>query len=186
MTASVTADGWQLDATALPAVPRTYVQQNFTSCYAVDTEGIPRNDLAFRLHANGLCGEPPSAAAPACRLGAAINCVPRCALGHKHKLTDRRCAPAVVALAPSHAALGSGGQQAASAPAATPADRDEHAAASDGAGEAGADQQMAAAAAAGSDAQAAEARLDFSPKLLQAEFRKGRGPLLHADTILGR
>lgn len=95
-------------------------------------------------------------------------------------------AGAVVALAPSHAALGSGCQQAAAAPAATPADQDQHAAASDGAGETGANQQMAAAAAAGSDAQATAARLDFSPKLLQAEFRKGRGPLLHADSILGR
>lgn len=63
MSASSTAEGWQLDAQALPAVPRTYVQQSFTSHYAVDADGTPGNDLALRLHPNGLCGERASAAA---------------------------------------------------------------------------------------------------------------------------
>lgn len=57
MSASMAAEGWQLDAAALPVLPRTYVQHNFTSFYSVDTEGSPGHDLAFRLHANGLCGE---------------------------------------------------------------------------------------------------------------------------------
>ena len=94
---------------------------------------------------------------------------------------------AVVTLAPSHAALASQDVQAAAAGlAATPGQ--QGAASSAGGSEAQADQQTAAAAAAAvpTAPRSAEARLTFSAKLLQAEFRKGRGPLLHADTILGR
>ncbi len=86
MTPSLAAEGWQLDATALPPVPRTYVQQNFTSLYAIDTEGAPGNDLAFRLHANGLCGERRTAAAAAA--AAAVGCF--CSVAFRHERIQSR------------------------------------------------------------------------------------------------
>lgn len=147
---------WELDV-PLPAVPPTHVDENYRSLYAIDADGTPGNDLALRLHPNGLC---------------------------------------VVTLAPSHAALaaacdapsgsdeGQAEQQAAQPAAAAEEERQSTAAGS------GAEQQQqqphkqeTGVRACGSGPAA---RLALAPKLLQAEFRKGRGPLLQADTVLGR
>lgn len=146
---------WQLDVELPADRPRSHVESSYTSYYTTDAAG---NDVALRLHPNGLC---------------------------------------VITLAPTHAALragsGSGGGGAAAGAAA--AGSGDAAcvgavAAPPRSAEEGPGQQTAAqAAAAGSaapQAAAAAARVAFGPKLLQAEFRKGRGPLLHTDTVLGR
>lgn len=199
MSASSSAEGWQLDAADLPAAPRTYVQQSFTSYYAIDMEGAQGNDLALRLHPNGLCGERPSAAAAAAagsvhhQLALLLACDDlACSvsqwLSHQPRnISNRRFPRAVVTLAPSHAALVADSTEAAAAggPAAEPAATDaQQPAAGSTHQEPRAGQQTAAPTAAAP--QAAEAQLALSPKLLQAEFRKGRGPLLQSDTILGR
>lgn len=95
----------------------------------------------------------------------------------------------VVCLAPSHAALkdSSSGDDGASA--SQDAEGPEAAAAAGAAPQAAADGDSSApppAAAASVSAPPPQARLALSPKLLGATFRKGRGPLLMPDSILGR
>ena len=157
---------WSLDVQLPQGGPPSHLDA-YKSFYSLGDAG---NDLALRLHPNGLC---------------------------------------VVTLAPSHAALRLGGGAAAAAPPAASLEQDAAAEAPAEDGNGAAQQTTAAAAAAAAAAardaagtatagaagaeqaaaaQAAQgtARLALGPKLLQAEFRKGRGPLLQPDTVLGR
>lgn len=162
---------WELDV-PLPAVPPTHIEENYRSLYALDAGDTPGNDLALRLHPNGLCvvALAPSHAALAASHGSggsggeqqAAPDHPAAAQQHGVQPPAAEAAPAAGAAA-APAPGGAGGQQ--------------------GAGAAGGERQQAAARAADSSAAA---QLALAPKLLQAEFRKGRGPLLQADTVLGR
>ena len=154
-------EAWQLDV-ELPAIPPTHLDEAYSSHYALDVDGISGNDLVMRLHPNGLC---------------------------------------VVALAPSHAArrqpaatagggssrVAGGGAEPGAVAAASAAEADVPSGI-DGDAE-GAQQQTAAqqpSAAGCSQQQGGGARLVLGQRLLQAEFRKGRGPWLQLDTVLGR
>jgi hypothetical protein len=151
---------WQLDVDKLPERPLTHIQENYSCFYQLGDDG--GNELSFRLHPNGLC---------------------------------------LVGLAPYHAALQAAAAVCGSArsPAADPSAAAEPAAVmnvkgGDGEQQAGvvacdAGQQGAAPAAASSVQQqvdGGDVRVQMAQKLLQAEFRKGRGPLLQPETVLGR
>ena len=152
---------WSLDVAALPERPPTHIQESYSSLFLLDDGG---NDTSFRLHPNGLC---------------------------------------LVGLAPGHAAHcehagGSGGDQPGAAGQGAPTGQDVMLldSAADGVqgaraqqaqpGEDGSQQQQGILPPSAQQQSGGDARLALAPKLLQAEFRKGRGPLLQPDTILGR
>ena len=150
---------WQLDV-ELPAIPPSHLEEAYSSHYALDVDGIAGNDLVMRLHPNGLC---------------------------------------VVALAPSHAALrqpaatvgGSSSRTAGGAaePASAASESEAGLPAPSGINvDAEGVQQTAAQQppAASGPRLSGGARLVLGQRLLQAEFRKGRGPWMQLDTVLGR
>lgn len=155
---------WSLDVQLPPGGPPSHLDA-YKSLYSLGEAG---NDLALHLHPNGLC---------------------------------------VVTLAPSHAALQPGGGGGGDLPPAAATVQDGAAvqltancdaaaqqaasAAAEAAVEAAGTAAMAGAAGAEQPAAAQQAaqgaaRLALSPKLLHADFRKGRGPLLQPDTVCGR
>ncbi|KAI3434958.1 hypothetical protein D9Q98_003012 [Chlorella vulgaris] len=153
---------WQLDV-ELPAHPKTHIEETYNCCYKLVENG---NDLSYRLHPNGLC---------------------------------------LIGLAPEHAALrikgGGGESQPGQPPALSTAGPGADSASAgsvpqDGSqpaqlagGDAANQQQQDGAALSEAAAQRREgndARLVLTEKLVQAEFRKGRGPLLQVESVLGR
>jgi hypothetical protein len=153
---------WQLDV-ELPAHPKTHIEETYNCCYKLVENG---NDLSYRLHPNGLC---------------------------------------LIGLAPEHAALringGGGESQTVQPPALSTAGPGADSASAgrvlqDGSqpaqragGDAANQQQQDGAALSEAAAQrrdGSDARLVLTEKLVQAEFRKGRGPLLQVESILGR
>lgn len=166
---------WELDV-PLPAVPPTHIEENYRSLYAVGAGGTHGNDLALRLHPNGLCVitlAPSHAALAASRGGGAISGEQQAAA----KATGQQAgdqqpeAQQAAAATAAEAGVSAEGQQ--SGAAGTTAEQQQH-------------QQQQQPQQQRSGPKAAAARLELAPKLLQAQFRRGRGPLLQAETVLGR
>ena len=168
-------DEWELDV-ELPAIPPTHLDEGYTSLYALDVGGTAGNDLVMRLHPNGLCV---IALAPS---HAALR-QPSAAGGGGGSSSQAAQGGGSSATAATNAS-GAGGPQrdaeAAQQPAAAPAAGQQPAAQQQ--------QQQPAAVAVDNSQQAGGegARLVLGQKLLQAEMRKGRGPGLQLESVLGR
>ncbi|KAL4435644.1 hypothetical protein ABPG77_002607 [Micractinium sp. CCAP 211/92] len=165
---------WELDV-PLPAVPPTHIEENYRSLYAVGAGGTPGNDLALRLHPNGLCVitlAPSHAGLAASRGGGAISGEQQAAAeATGQQAGDQQPEAQQAAAAAAKAGVSAEGQQ--SGAARTTAEQQQQ-------------QQQQQPQQQRSGPKAAAARLELAPKLLQAQFRRGRGPLLQAETVLGR
>ena len=150
-------EGWQLDV-ELPACPPTHLEEAYSSHYALDVDGIVGNDLVMRLHPNGLCVVALAPSHPALRQ------------------------PAATGFGSSSRTAGGAAEPAAAASAAAPPVPSATNGGAEGAQQTAAQQPPAA----GSPPPSGGARLVLGQRLLQAEFRKGRGPWMQLDTVLGR
>ena len=173
-------------ADPLPTVPPTHLEQNYERLYVADADDAARNDHFLYLHAAGLClvGLAPAHGAFSSGGGPGEPA----AVASSDDGATEAAEGAASAEAGAPPGNGSSGAETAAAEAATEAGGVVAGAAADAAGAGAASTAPAATAAAAAAAEAGPS-INFNVgrrSLLDAEFKKGRGPWLNEDAALCR